>query len=91
MKLWTDRSTAAHPKTKWSRTGVLLLAAALSLPLLSGCHGQREQAAFTVPEEFDASRNYEITFWPKTTPTKPRQRFISRLFPIFRNCIPISP
>ena len=39
--------------------------ALLSASLLSGCHGQREQAAFTVPEEFDTSKNYEITFWAK--------------------------
>lgn len=41
-------------------------AAALALGLaLAGCHGQREQAAFAVPEQFDESRNYEITFWAK--------------------------
>ena len=43
----------------------LLAAALLSTALLSGCHGQREQAAFTVPEGFDTSKNYEITFWAK--------------------------
>ena len=43
----------------------LLAAALLSAALLSGCHGQREQAAFTVPEGFDTSKNYEITFWAK--------------------------
>ena len=44
---------------------LFLIPALLSASLLSGCHGQREQAAFTVPEEFDTSRNYEITFWAK--------------------------
>ena len=43
----------------------LLAAALLSTALLSGCHGQREQAAFTVPEGFDTSKYYEITFWAK--------------------------
>ena len=38
------------------------LAAALCLP---GCHGQREQAAFAVPDTFDETRKYEITFWAK--------------------------
>ena len=33
--------------------------------LLSGCHGKVERVAFRVPEEFDTSRNYEITFWAK--------------------------
>ena len=40
----------------------ILFAAVLCLPILSGCHGRQEQAAFTVPEEFDTSRDYEITF-----------------------------
>ena len=33
--------------------------------VLSGCHGKVERVAFQVPEEFDTSRNYEITFWAK--------------------------
>ncbi len=40
----------------------LLLSAVL---LLSGCHGSVERKSFSVPEEFDTSRNYEITFWAK--------------------------
>ena len=43
----------------------LLLAAAVLLPVLSGCHGAREQATFAIPESFDESRSYEITFWAK--------------------------
>jgi len=38
----------------------------LSLLLtLSGCHGSKEAKVFEIPEEFDTSRNYEITFWAK--------------------------
>lgn len=51
--------------------------ALLSGILLSGCHGQKEQAAFSVPEEFDTSRNYEITFWAKND-TNIRQTDIYR-------------
>ena len=32
---------------------------------LAGCHGSREQKAFTPPETFDDSRDYSITFWAK--------------------------
>ena len=32
---------------------------------LTGCHGSREAKVFEIPEEFDTSRNYEITFWAK--------------------------
>ena len=43
----------------------LLLLAAVLCSLLSGCHGAKELASFAVPEEFDTSRNYEISFWAK--------------------------
>ena len=33
--------------------------------LLTACHGSQGMAEFAVPEEFDASRDYEITFWAK--------------------------
>ena len=48
---------------------LLLLTMVLSL-VLSGCHGSAEQAAFEIPEEFDASRQYEITFWAKNDTNK---------------------
>ena len=37
----------------------------LLLTLLSGCHGARTSGEFVMPQEFDTSRNYEITFWAK--------------------------
>ncbi len=42
----------------------LLLALAVVLSM-SGCHGSQEKSSFAVPEEFDTSREYEITFWAK--------------------------
>jgi len=40
----------------------LILALVLSC---TACHGSKEAKAFEIPEEFDTSRNYEITFWAK--------------------------
>ncbi|MBR5313637.1 MAG: extracellular solute-binding protein [Clostridia bacterium] len=49
----------------------LLLSAAVSVPLfLTGCHGSRGLDPFVIPEEFDTSRNYEITFWAKNDTNK---------------------
>ena len=31
----------------------------------AGCHGSREAKVFEIPDSFDTSRNYEITFWAK--------------------------
>ena len=44
----------------------LVFALLLSLCLiLTGCHGSQDSSAFAVPETFDTSRTYEITFWAK--------------------------
>jgi len=37
----------------------------VSLLLLSGCHGKQVSNDFVVPETFDDSKNYTITFWAK--------------------------
>ena len=46
-----------------------LLSAALLLGL-TGCHGSRETVSFQVPDTFDESRTYEITFWAKNDTNK---------------------
>ncbi len=38
--------------------------------LLTGCHGRRSLEKFSIPEAFDTSRNYEITFWAKNDTNK---------------------
>lgn len=43
----------------------LVLVLVLCISVFSGCHGAVERAAFAVPESFDTSREYEITFWAK--------------------------
>ncbi|MCM1058383.1 MAG: extracellular solute-binding protein [Firmicutes bacterium] len=47
-----------------------LLLAVLSLFFLTGCHGSRGMEAFSIPAEFDTSRNYELTFWAKNDTNK---------------------
>ena len=50
-----------------------IVAIALLLCLLLslwGCHGARGMDAFAMPESFDTSRNYEITFWAKNDTNK---------------------
>ena len=47
------------------RKAVALLLAVLCLLSLSACHGSRGMAEFVIPETFDTSRDYEITFWAK--------------------------
>lgn len=41
---------------------------------LTACHGSRGMDAFVMPEEFDASRQYELTFWAKNDTNKNQTR-----------------
>ena len=50
---------------------LLLSALVLCLILpLSACHGSRDRTAFRVPEHFDTSRHFDITFWAKNDTNK---------------------
>ncbi len=62
------RETTGRRKRR-GRTAVLSLVAAACL-LLAGCHGSKEQSVFAIPEEFDESKQYEITFWAKNDTNK---------------------
>lgn len=42
-----------------------IIALVLCLGTLTGCHGSKRQARFEIPEEFDTSKQYELTFWAK--------------------------
>lgn len=56
-----------------NRIRKLLLAlccAALIPGAFTGCHGSRGLEAFVLPEEFDTSASYEITFWAKNDTNK---------------------
>ena len=56
-------------RTRKILAAILLVLVCLSS--LSGCHGRKEEtAAFTVPEAFDTSKDYEITFWAKNDTNK---------------------
>lgn len=44
---------------------ISFLLAAVLVATLFGCHGSIQRNAFTVPDAFDTSRNYEISFWAK--------------------------
>jgi len=43
----------------------IVLTLCLCLPLLSACHGSRRMDPFVMPEAFDETKSYEITFWAK--------------------------
>ena len=44
---------------------IKLILVFMSIITLCGCHGQKESREFIVPDSFDLSKNYEISFWAK--------------------------
>ena len=48
-----------------------LLVMVLALMMgFTACHGSVERSAFEIPEEFDTTQTYEITFWAKNDTNK---------------------
>ena len=70
--------------------GKLLLTASLIAGALglTGCHGSRGQSGFTVPEDFDTSRNYEITFWAKNDTNKTQTEIYKKAIEDFEELYP---
>lgn len=59
-----------------------------ALLALSGCHGTRGRRAFEVPETFDASRSYEITFWAKNDTNKTQTAIYQQAIESFQALYP---
>ncbi len=69
---------------------IVSLSVLLSFSLLgiTGCHGKQGMSAFAVPEEFDASREYEITFWAKNDTNKTQTAIYEKAITDFEELYP---
>ncbi len=56
--------------------------------LLTGCHGSRGLKEFEIPETFDTSRNYEITFWAKNDTNKTQTQIYEKAIEDFQSLYP---
>lgn len=56
--------------------------------LLTACHGARGLNAFVIPEEFDETRDYEITFWAKNDTNKTQTRIYEKAIADFEKLYP---
>lgn len=55
---------------------------------LTGCHGSRGLSEFEIPEEFDASGQYEITFWAKNDTNKTQTEIYEKAIADFEKIYP---
>ena len=70
------------------------IAAALSCTLLvtscllTSCHGAHSRDVFTVPDAFDETRHYEITFWAKNDTNKTQTEIYENAIESFQELYP---
>ena len=55
---------------------------------LTGCHGSKGLEEFQIPEEFDTSRTYEITFWAKNDTNKTQTAIYEKAIEDFQALYP---
>lgn len=67
---------------------LLLLFTFISLFALTGCHGSKGREPFAIPAEFDASRDYEITFWAKNDTNKTQTDIYKKAIEDFEELYP---
>ncbi len=67
---------------------MLLLLTIVSLFVLTGCHGSRGREPFAVPDKFDTSRDYEITFWAKNDTNKTQTDIYKKAIEDFEELYP---
>lgn len=56
------------------RSVCILLSIIIASALLAGCHGSLGMNEFMMPDSFDETKNYEITFWAKNDTNKTQTR-----------------
>lgn len=74
-------------RTLWKRLSLLMLAAWAAV-MLTGCHGSRKTSDFSIPETFDTSRDYEITFWAKNDTNKAQTDIYKKAISDFESLYP---
>ena len=69
MRAWKSRLQRGREDRK-RKLAAVSAGVACAVLFLTGCHGSKGLSAFAVPESFDETRNYEITFWAKNDTNK---------------------
>ena len=67
---------------------VLSLIMLFGMSTLTGCHGKEGLEPFMIPEEFDTSKEYEITFWAKNDTNKTQTAIYEQAIADFESIYP---
>lgn len=70
------------------KKGGTVLLTCLCMAVLTGCHGSKGLSEFEAPDEFDVSRNYEITFWAKSDTNKTQTNIYEKAIADFETIYP---
>lgn len=60
----------------------------LTTLFIAGCHGSKGLKEFKIPEQFDQSKNYEITFWAKNDTNKSQTAIYQQAIDSFETQFP---
>ncbi len=55
---------------------------------LTGCHGSKDSSEFVTPQNFDTSRNYEVSFWAKNDTNKTQTAIYEKAIEDFQKLYP---
>lgn len=80
--------SSGRPLRRKMSRGLCLLAATLTALSLAGCHGSSDRSAFAIPESFDTSKEYEITFWAKNDTNKTQANIYKKAIEEFQALYP---
>ena len=65
-----------------------VLALGFCVVFMTACHGSKDVATFEVPEEFDETKSYEITFWAKNDTNKSQTAVYEKAIEDFQKLYP---
>ncbi len=85
--IWQGRRRGKMVRRLW-KLGAAALSALWVMGILTGCHGREGLEEFVMPEEFDTSRDYEITFWAKNDTNKTQTDIYNQAIQEFEKLYP---